>query len=172
MLGTSLAFFAAAFASRWFDVQARTGVPGWWFQLRAGVVTVTSVQSYGGGSVPSSGWSLDRLSPPAGPLLVPTKEPFGVTTVFHSYKRLNGFGVSLHSVSIAMPQPALLCLAASAGLWLWARRARRRAAGVGRCPQCGYDTAGLSLGVPCPECGEPIRGGRATGPSVSRGTSA
>ncbi len=172
MLGTSLVLFAVALASRWFDVQARTGVPGWWFQLRAGVVTVTSVQSYGGGSVPSSGWSLDRLSPPAGPLLVPTKEPFGVTTVFHSYKRLNGFGVSLHSVSIAMPQPALLCLAASAGLWLWARRARRRAARAGVCPRCGYDTAGLSPGVPCPECGNPTRAHRTTKPPEFSATSA
>jgi hypothetical protein len=45
-----------------------------------------------------------------------------------------------------------LLTAVPAGL-LWWKDLRRF--GPGRCPNCGYDRAGLAAGTACPECGKP-----------------
>jgi hypothetical protein len=42
--------------------------------------------------------------------------------------------------------------AVAAAAWALDARSRRRAM-AGRCARCGYDCAGLAVGVPCPECG-------------------
>lgn len=171
----AFASFGAAIGSRWFDTQARSGVPGLWVQLRAGVVTFTVVESIGGGGAGTRrGWNFNALTLPAGPVIVPPPVDFGTSTVFYAHKRLNGFGIVLTSVSFALLQPTLVLVAAATVLSLSARRARRQAARVGHCPRCGYDTAGLSPGVPCPECGTPAgpgQGGNTLEPQSKTGVS-
>src|SRR5436190_10046051 len=56
------------------------------------------------------------------------------------------------NVIIPLWIPLLLVGPAAAMLWVADRRATRRAA-KGRCASCGYDRAGLAVGVKCPECG-------------------
>lgn len=42
--------------------------------------------------------------------------------------------------------------------WLWRRDALARAGErVRLCCKCGYDLSGLSVGTPCPECGDPTQ---------------
>ena len=153
LLAVALACACTALASRWFDAHWRSGVPGWWFQLRSGTFTVSSVQSFGGATGTRQGWTFERLTTPAGPAIVPAPDHFGTNTALYTRKRLNGFGVALTSVSIALLQPTLLLFVSSVTLWWWGRRAYRRVSGSGTCPRCGYDTSGLPRGAPCPECG-------------------
>ncbi len=53
--------------------------------------------------------------------------------------------------------PVALAAAPTGWLW-WAARYDRDPS---RCRRCGYDRSGLPAGVRCPECGTPVRAGRA-----------
>jgi hypothetical protein len=46
--------------------------------------------------------------------------------------------------------PALVCAAATVGLWRWEASDIAR---LNLCAKCGYDRTGLAAGAVCPECG-------------------
>lgn len=85
------------------------------------------------------GWSLRPVR----------QRPIPVMAWRPTYERLNVYGSSVATIPLWMPLVLVVIPTALA----WSRRFRaRKRARVGSCASCGYDMAGVAMGV-CPECG-------------------
>lgn len=63
-------------------------------------------------------------------------------------------------ITVPLWLPAALTTAAAAALWAGGPGRRVLRTRSGRCPDCGYDRAGLPAPAPCPECGAVPRAAR------------